>query len=153
MAGVVLNGKLPLDHFGHPPRRPETRGVSEALRPALQEHRQPLKLSSFQQRLAPRTASLPQSPAARFRKRPRPAVDRLPVRTNPPSHLRFRYTLSQQVGCLQTPALQCLKVPSNSCWIAHARKRNRNPGKCHYILRFSIVLAVSKKAARERSRN
>jgi len=139
MPRVVLDRELPLDHLGHPPRRPEPRRVSEALRSAPQEHPQALELSAFQQRLAPRPPRLPQSPTAGFRKCPRPAVHRLPVHTHKPSYLRLRDTLAQKLCCLQPSALQRLKVPSNPCWIAHAQKRSRNPGKCHYILRYSIT--------------
>ena len=134
MARVELHAELLLDDLAHPPARPESRRKPKPLRSTLDDSLQPRKLRPLQPRLASRSPRLAQSPTPRFLQSPRPPVYRLPVNIDPPGDLRLAQTLPQKRRRPQPPLLQCIKVPLDSCWIAHAPQRSRNHGSCHYIL-------------------
>src|SRR5262249_39744429 len=73
-----------------------------------------------------------------------PLTDRLAGGTHLPRHLRLAQSLSEQIGTLQTPLLQSLKIPPHSPWQYHTRNISQKP-TCDSILCHHHVAAKSER--------
>ena len=133
MAWVELHAELLLDHLAHPPTRPESRRKPKPLRSRLHYGLHPRELYTRESRLAARAPRLAKTPTPGLLQSLRPPVHRLSVRTYLPGDLGLAQALPQKRRRLQPALLQRIKVPPDSCWIAHAPQRSRKYGKCHYI--------------------
>ena len=117
---VVANVELLLDQMHHPRTRPQRRLIAQHLRPPQQQFLQPFAILSIQTRLATGPSRLLQRRPARAAELHNPARHRLPDYFHAARHLGLIQSLLEESDRRKTPLLERIKIPSHSCWIAHA---------------------------------
>jgi hypothetical protein len=122
---VVSHSALVLDEVAHPPRGPQSAGVPESLRTALERPLDLGQLVGRQLRWPTGARRFAQSPHPGLLQLARPTADRLAVHSHPPRHLGLAQPLPQQSRRFQPPPLQPCEVPPHTRWISHALHINR----------------------------
>jgi len=139
VSGMVLDATLTFDQLSHPASRPKASIVSKRFGSSLEPFLDPPKILRRQVWLATRAAGLFQTCHSGFGQLPRPAVNGLSVHTDPPGYLGFMDPLFQQLRRPQAACFQSFKIASYSGWISHGQEYTAQMGKCHYIIRYSII--------------
>lgn len=120
MRRVEANTELLLDHMSHARTRPERGGVPVRFRPIEQHLLEPGNLFLVEARFAAGSPGALEATAPRFREHLLPAVHGLPIHTEAPSDVAWRYALFEKLCCCQPAPLERFEVPPHPCRIAHA---------------------------------
>jgi len=119
MGLVVTHPGLVLDQVAHPHRGPQSGGISQRLRTALELLLDLPELRCAKFGFASGPASLLQARATCHRQLPHPANHRLAVNPNPARHLTLVHALLEQPRRFHPPLFQRLEVPPHTRCIAH----------------------------------